>query len=205
MPAIDHADAAKTMDDELAPWKSRVADYFGPLEADGDVAIWDDWGVVEALHRENAEQELILSDLVRLTETSISGYLEILEFSADARLARFAEVVVRQRAAQCVDLRGLIDRERSSGYFEHELSELGNLWRVAIWNLEQNRQREFIEFTERAEALLEETLLTAAKAFRDDPWSRRMTDFAVAVCGAITVWEDLGQQDRSEPVTADVR
>lgn len=193
MPAIDTPHVARTIDEDLAPWKSRIAEYFDQANVETDDVIWDDWGVVDALCRERDEQELILSGLVRLMELSISGYVEILEFAGDARLNRFAEVVVRQRAAQSEELRGMIERERSSDYFEHEVIELESLWRVAIWNLEQDRQSDFLEFANRAEALLEETLLTAAKAFRDEEWSRRMTDFAVSVCGARTVWEDFGE------------
>jgi hypothetical protein len=185
--------ATETFEIEFEPWTPQNADDLSQSDADGGIAIWDDWGVVDALCRESNEQELILNDLVRLMELSISGYIEVLEFAFDARLSNFAEIMVRQRAAQCEELRELIERERSTAYFEHELTELDNLWRVAIWNLEQDRQREFVEFTSRAEALLEDALLTAAKAFRDEEWSRRMTDLAMAIYGARSVWDDFAE------------
>lgn len=179
-----------SLDEETGPWTAKIADLFDAVQ---ETPVWDDWGVVDVLRGEIEERDKLLSGLVRLTACSISGYLELLEFSTDSRLRCFAEVLVRQRAAQCQQLQQLIDRERTdAAHFQSELSDLETAWRMAIWNFEQDRQLQFVEFTEKAESLLEDAFLAAANSFQDADWSREMNDHAVTVCGARSVWEELG-------------
>lgn len=171
-----------------------------------DYPIWDDWHLVEIARGEPDETDLLLSQLTQLTLSSLSSYQEIVELATDAHLQAFAEVVLRQRSAQCQELLQQTPRwVDDPDEHKESLAAIRSAWRLAVWNLEQNHQAAFAECAERAESLLEEAYLLAAKTLRDEAWRKKLTEFAVMVYGARSIWEELAEEATHERVFAEPR
>ena len=189
-------ETASRDDAEFDSWEST--------EAVDAYPIWDDCGLALAARGEIEERNSILTELIQLTLSSGSSYQELVELSREDHLRSFAEVVVRQRAAQCQELR----QQQTQCWDDDEeqpretLSALRSLWRVALWNYEQHNLTAFVEYAERAESLLEEACLAAAQAFDDNDWKQMLRNHAVMVCGARGLWEEL-QSEYDDSAWAD--
>lgn len=139
------------------------------------------------------DRDQILNHLRHLTISSLSSYEEIASSAMDPHLRSFAEVIVRQRSAQqqsLSDITGYLAMTEEDEDGE-SLAALRSLWRGAIWNLQEGHHGLFLEYAERAEALLEESYLLAAQALVDDPFASEIRNYAVMICGARAVIEEL--------------
>ena len=199
--ATQHQELPSLTDEELAAWE--VAPPVDETELETieedfdddylDDSIWTDAGLSAIASGEIDERNQLLGELRELTLSSIGGYQEVLEFSTDEHLQAFAEVVIRQRLAQYQALSELQTHDWGNDTRQPKtaLNTLRSEWRLAIWNLEQDRREAFLDHAEQAESRLEEAYLAAAAAFDDADWSERLTDAAVMICGARDVWEEL--------------
>lgn len=145
------------------------------------------------------DRDQIVNHLRHLTISSLSSYQEIASTTTDPHLKSFAEVVVRQRTAQqrsLYDLIGYLAANEDDEASE-SLAALRSLWRGAIWNLQEGHYGLFLEYAERAEALLEESYLLAAKALANDPFAQEFRNYAVMICGARAVIEELADDRQS--------
>lgn len=158
-------------------------------------SIWDDFGLAEIASGEAEQRKMLLGRLSDLTLSSLRAYQEILEFAGDRELQSFAAVVLHQRWAHYHDLLSsqtqLWGESKSTG---EERIVIRSLWRLAIWNLEQDRLSEFFAYAERAEALLEEAFLAAAAAIPDEAWEQLMQAHAVTICGARDRLDELANE-----------
>lgn len=177
------------------------ADSLEITDSFDDSAIWDDCRLAEVARDEIAERNALVTELIQLTLSSLSSYQEIAELALDRHLQSFAVVVVRQRGAQCEELRQLLIE-----HWDHDvdqpkeaLSAIRSIWRLAIWHFEQNQLAHFMEYAERAESLLEEMFLSAANAYRDDAWARLLRSHAIMICGARNIWDDLAHEIADQP------
>lgn len=161
-----------------------------------DSGIWDGVCLGELTVATVGEQRRLLRELIQLTYSSLSSYHELLELATEPALKSFAEVIVRQRSAQLEELRRLnaagwsMDRDQP----REALSALRSIWRLAIWYFEQDHRTEFAEYAERAESLLEEAFLAVAGQVANDEWERTLRNQAIAICGARSVWEEMGER-----------
>jgi|GEM_PF-4997800 len=189
------AKSAFLVNDAELNWESRG--YSSELLSEenddfADVMIWDDCHLADLAKEELEDRDALLNQLLHMTLSSLSSYQEIVDLATNNHLQSFAEVMVRQRSAQYLDLQHHLEHiEIDPAEHDDALSELRCAWRLAVWNLEQDRHATFAQHAERAESLLEEAFLTAANAIHDAEWEHMLTDFAVMVCGARSVWEDL--------------
>lgn len=142
--------------------------------------------------------DLGLSDAIRqlfqMTLASMQGYRELVQIADTAELRILAEVVVRQRAAQCeflAQLSSSVYRQlyqfgaKDSALTEPAAAELQLVWLRAIWSIEQEEFGPFGEHLEQAEALLEDAFLCAASTFAAEPaLNGPFRQFALDICGA---------------------
>jgi hypothetical protein len=139
------------------------------------------------------EQDAILTHLRDMIVSSLSGYQEIFELAPTDHIRTFAEVVGRQRSAQQHALYEHIEHLNSEPDRQdrESLSALRSTWRRAIWCLEQRDYEGFAGRLEVAEELLEEAFLSASESLQDSSLAADLRDYAVMVCGARTICEEL--------------
>lgn len=147
------------------------------------------------------DRDRVLNHLRHLTISSLSSYQEIASIARGCHLKSFAEVIVRQRSAQqqsLADLMGYLAATEEDDDAE-SLAALRSLWRGAIWNLEEGHHGLFLEYAERAEALLEESYLLAAQTLAADPVAPEIRNYAVMICGARAIIEELLDSASRQP------
>ncbi len=145
----------------------------------------------------DVDRDVVLSRLKNLVSSSIGGYAEIGGSFKGLRLQAFATVVIRQRLAQRKFLGNAIGRlnDRDDRLSKGELAEFRSVWRHAAVSLEEGDFPAFAEAIERAESLLEEAYLGAAKCVSDKQLASDLREYAVMVCGARSIVEELGDAD----------
>ena len=158
--------------------------------------IWDDCGLAELFQREEgAQRDALLSQITHLMISSLSGYQELEDLAANSPLHSLAEVIVRQRGAQCREL--LVDAqhwipEPEEG--QELLAALRSAWRLALWNFEQHNHDAVMAYAERAESLLEDACLAAANVLENDAWGPKLREIALTIYGARNRWEEYGDR-----------
>ncbi len=121
--------------------------------------------------------------LFQMSLSSLSAYVEIADLATDNELRDFAEVMVRQRLAQCRALAALAPGA-TAPRTSRAVCPLRLAWLRALWNLEQDDLVAFAESAERAESLLEDAFVEAADAVVDRAVADRLYELAINVCGA---------------------
>lgn len=137
-----------------------------------------------------ADLSSVVPRLFQLNLSSLSAYTEIADLATDAELRDFAQVMIRQRLAQCRALSRIaqpVPPPRTS----ETTCELRFAWLRALWSLEQDDMVAFSECAEHAESLLEDALVEAADAVVDQPVADLLYELAINVCGARERFEEL--------------
>jgi len=178
---------------QSTPWTAEeLYDFEVPESA--EVKVSDEDSSVGTSSDLLNDRDQILNRVRHLTVSSLSSFQEIASATSHLHLRSFAEVVVRQRTAQQHALYEELgysvasDDDDATG---DAISALRSLWRGAIWSLEQRHHGLFLEYAERAEALLEEAFLEAAQALGDDPLASEIRGYAIMVCGSRALIEEL--------------
>lgn len=156
----------------------------------------DDWRLEEAVQNRWIDRNALCQELICMSVSSLSGYRELAELANHPRLRSFADVMVRQRTAQCEALWRMLspDLDVDGNRPCPVLSAVRSQWRLAIWCFEQDRLAGFAECAERAESLLEEAILTVAHTMHDELRDQLLRSHAVMVCGARSRWEELADE-----------
>lgn len=152
---------------------------------------------VDTFPRRIAESrpEIVRTDSTGIVETaaqilemgllSLKGYQELTDLGPDESLQTFAEIMVRQRSAQCRELAKILAEH--SAVHENSNSaceELRLEWVRALWNLDQGQVFAGIEGIEAAEEILEDAYLNAAALYGRCPIAAVFCRHATNVCGA---------------------
>ena len=129
--------------------------------------------------------DLPMSRLLRMSLHSLRGYLEITGLCCDPVLVTFAEVMVRQRFAQCRQLASFVEHY---GYSpdddDREIMSVRVSWVRALSELDQNNLRRFAEHVAIAEQQLEDACLETAMEFSCDSMRGMLHEFAMNIYGA---------------------
>jgi len=141
---------------------------------------------------ECSEEEAVLRQLFLMNLCSVAGYREIADLTANAEVRTFADVVARQRRAQC---RALAERYGWPSHTPYDAepaaAELRIIWLRALWALEQGEYGTFAEGLETAESILEDACLRAAQAFRGSLIAGMFEEHAMSVCGVRECLEEM--------------
>ena len=129
--------------------------------------------------------DLPLSRLLRMSLHSLRGYLEITDLCHDPDLVTFAEVMVRQRYAQCRQLASFVEHYGySADDDDREIMSVRVSWIRALSELDQNNLRRFVEHVATAEQQLEEACLETAMEFSCDSMQGMLHEYAMNIYGA---------------------
>ncbi len=134
-------------------------------------------------HRPVLELNMIVPKLFQMNLSSLSGYVEAADLATDLELRDFAQVMIRQRMAQCRSLLMLAPNAANPAT-SRAVCPLRLAWLRALWSLEQDDFVSFAQSAERAESLLEEAFVEAADAVVDRSIAARFYELAINVCGA---------------------
>lgn len=136
--------------------------------------------------------DLPLSRLLRMSLHSLRGYLEIMDLGHDLDWVTFAEVMVRQRYAQCRQLAGFVQRYRySAGDNDWQITSLRVAWIRALAELDQGNIRRFVEHVTTAEQMLEDACLETAMEISCDSMRDLLHGYAVNTYGVQERIEEL--------------
>ncbi len=191
--APHHVDRSETVSE---PFNAQPVEAMEMTELSDLPLIWDDCGLAELILREEGLlRDALLNQLAQLMISSLSGYQEIADLAENTPWHSFAEIMVRQRGAQCQEL--LHETQHwipEAGEGQDVLAALRSAWRLAIWNFEQHDENALAAYAERAESLLEETCLAVANVLRDDDWGEKLRQIALSIYGARNMWEEIGDR-----------
>lgn len=140
--------------------------------------------------RRPSDLRTLITRLFQLNLSSLSAYAEIADLTTDPELRDFAEVMTRQRMAQCRALSRFVQHIPPAGY-NSAICPLRSAWLRALWSLEQNDRVAFAEAAEHAESLLEDAFVEAADATVEQPVADLLYELAINVCGARERIEEL--------------
>jgi hypothetical protein len=140
-----------------------------------------------------------LSRLLRMSLYSLRGYLEMMDLSPNAEFKTFADVMIRQRYAQCRQLASFLEH---FGYSAVE-SDRKNMalrvaWVRALAELDQGNLPRFTQHVASAEQLLEDACLETAMEISCDAVRDTLHEYAVNLYGAQERLEELLITDKDQ-------
>jgi hypothetical protein len=161
-----------------------------------DVVRTDSTGIVETA-----------AQILQMNLLSLKGYQELADVAPDESIQTFAEIMVRQRSAQCRELAKIladhaIPQEATSN---NSCEALRLAWVRALWALDQGEVFNGMEGVEQAEEILEDAYLNAAALYGRCPIAVVFCRHAMNVCGARQRLDDPSEEavaDDADVITA---
>lgn len=163
-----------------------------------DIVRTDSTGIVETA-----------AQILQMNLLSLKGYQELADIAPDESIQTFAEIMVRQRGAQCRELAKILADHPAPQDSENNSCEALRLaWVRALWALDQGEVFNGMDGVELAEEMLEDAYLNAAALYGRCPIAVVFCRHAMNVCGARQRLEDPSAEalaDDVDVVTARAR
>ncbi|MCC7422292.1 MAG: hypothetical protein IT428_18600 [Planctomycetaceae bacterium] len=145
-----------------------------PVARREDIVRTDSTGIVETA-----------AQILQMNLLSLKGYQELADVAPDESIQTFAEIMVRQRSAQCRELAKILaDHPVPQELENNACEELRLAWVRALWALDQGEIFNGMEGIEQAEEMLEDAYLNAAALYGRCPIAVVFCRHAMNVCGA---------------------
>jgi hypothetical protein len=165
------------------------------LARQDDIVRTDSTGIVETA-----------AQILQMNLLSLKGYQELADVASDEAIQTFAEIMVRQRSAQCRELAKILaDHSVPQDLTNTACESLRMQWVRALWALDQGQIFNGMEGVEQAEEMLEDAYLNAAALYGRCPIAVVFCRHAMNVCGARQRLEDPSAEalsDDADIVTA---